>query len=162
NKSTALGSLNDVKINEFLANPDAGEDWVELHNSGSLPVALQGCAIVTSSAFARIASPAFIAAGGFVVFRADDKPGPDHLLLKLPAGGGVIDLLAPNSEELDRVTYGAQATGITMGRLPDGIGAFQPLPFSATRGTSNYLAELGTRLRISEVLARSSTGPDWV
>jgi len=162
NEPVALGGLSGLKINEFLANPDGGDDWIELHNSSSLPVALQGCAIVTSNALARIASPVFIGAGGFAVFRADENSGPDHLELKLPASAGLIALLAPNGQELDRVTYGAQATGITFGRLPDGTGTFQPLQFSATRGASNYLAELGTRLRISEFLARSSTGPDWV
>jgi hypothetical protein len=84
------------------------------------------------------------------------------LNLKLPAAGGLIALLDPEGVDLDRVTYGPQLTGITTGRLPDGVGAFQQLPFSPTRGASNYLAELGTRLRISEVLARSSTGLDWV
>ncbi|MBI2947420.1 MAG: lamin tail domain-containing protein [Verrucomicrobia bacterium] len=162
NEPAALGAVTELKINEFLANPDGGDDWIELHNSASLPVALQGCAIVTSNALARIASPVFIGAGGFAVFRADENSGPDHLDLKLPASAGMIALLAPNGEELDRVTYGLQATGVTFGRLPDGTGAFQQLLFSATRGASNYLADLGTRLRISEFLARSSTGPDWV
>ena len=161
NEAAALGPLTGVNINEFLANPDGGDDWIELHNTGSLPVALQGCAIVTSNALARVASPTFIGAGGFVVFRADENPGPDHLDLKLPASAGMIALLAPNGEDLDRITYGSQATDITLGRLPDGTGAFQQLYFSATRGASNYLAELGTRLRISEFRALSP-GPDWV
>jgi hypothetical protein len=162
NVAQSVGSLSSVKINEFLANPDGGDDWIELHNSGASPVSLQGCAIMTSNAISRIASPVFISAGGFVVLRADENPGPNHLDLKLPAVGGSIALLAPNGEELDRVTYSAQSAGITTGRLPDGSGAFQQLPFSPTRGVSNYLAELGTRLRISEVLARSSAGPGWV
>ena len=162
NEAKAPGSFTGVKINEFLANPDGGDDWIELHNSGVSVVALQGCAIVTSNAIARIASPTFIGAGGFVVLRADENPGPDHLDLKLSASGGLIALLAPNGDELDRVTYGAQSIGITTGRLPDGGGAFQQLPFTPTPGASNYLAEMGTRLRIAEVLARSSAGPDWV
>ncbi|MCI0541882.1 MAG: lamin tail domain-containing protein, partial [Verrucomicrobiales bacterium] len=162
NEAATLGALSGVKINEFLANPDAGDDWIELHNLGGLPVSLQGCTIVSGSAVARIASLAFIDAGGFAVLRADENPGPDHLNLKLPASGGLIALLDPKGGELDRVNYGAQTTGITTGRLPDGTGAFQLLPFSPTRGTSNYLAQLGTRLRIAEVLARSSTGPDWI
>ncbi|MSU62355.1 MAG: hypothetical protein EXS31_08165 [Pedosphaera sp.] len=162
NEAAPLGLLSSVKINEFLANPDGGADWIELHNLGTMPVALQGCAIITSNSLARIASPTFIGAGGFAVLRADENSGPDHLDLKLPASAGLIALLAPNGEELDRVTYGPQATGITFGRLPDGTGAFHQLLFSATRGASNYLAELGTRLRISEFMARSSAGPDWV
>ncbi|MDO8631650.1 MAG: lamin tail domain-containing protein, partial [Phycisphaerales bacterium] len=162
NEAATVGGFTGVKINEFLANPETGDDWIELHNSGSSPVALQGFWLTTSNAIARIAAPVFIGAGGFVVLRADENPGPDHIDLKLPASGGWIALLAPDGDELDRVTFGAQLTGITTGRLPDGTGPFQQLPYSLTRGANNYLAELGTRLRLSEVLARSSSGPDWV
>lgn len=162
NTPTVTGSLSDLKINEFLANPEASDDWVELHHPGRLPVALQGCAIATSNALARITAPTFIAPGGFVALWADDDPGPAHLSLKLPAGGGLIRLLSSAGAELDRVTYGPQATGTTLGRLPDGSGAWQQLEFSSTRGTSNYLAELGGRLRMTELLARSTSGPDWV
>ncbi len=162
NEAASTGPLSSIRINEFLANPDGGDDWIELHNQGNLPVVLQGCAIVTSNAVARIATPTFIGAGGFAVLRADENSGPDHLDLKLPASAGLISLLAPNGEELDRVNYPSQSTGITFGRLPDGTGVFQQLLFSATRGASNYLATPGTRLRISEFVARSSNGPDWV
>lgn len=162
NEARTLGSIKDVKINEFLANPDGGDDWIEFHNSGVNPVTLQGSAIMTSNAIARIASPVFAGAGGFVVLRADENPGPNHIDLKLPASGGMIALLGADGGELDRVVYGPQAIEITTGRLPDGSGAFQQLPFSPTAGASNYLAELGTRLRLSEVMAYSSAGPDWV
>ena len=162
NRPAALGSLSTVKINEFLANPEGGDDWIELHNAGALPVSLQGCAIVTSNAVARIAAPLFIFGGGFLVLQADEQPGADHLNLKLPASGGSIGLLSPAGESLDAVSYNAQLPGVSTGRLPDGTGPFQPLPFSSTPGSSNYLAQLGTGLRISEVLARAEPGPDWV
>ncbi|MFO1500895.1 MAG: lamin tail domain-containing protein, partial [Verrucomicrobiota bacterium] len=110
----------------------------------------------------HIAAATFINPGAFVVLTADEKPGPDHLSFKLPASGGAITLLAPNGEELDATIYGPQAPGISSGRLPDGTGSWQPLPYSPTPGGSNYIAELGSRLRIGEFLARAQPGPDWV
>jgi hypothetical protein len=145
-----------------MAHPDSGSDWVELHNMGSLPVALQGCFLSTSNAVVRIDAPTFIPASGFLALWADDQPGSDHLLLRLPASGGLITLLSPAGQELDRIAYGLQANGISTGRLPDGNGPFQQLPFSPTRGSSNYLADLGTRLQITEFMARSSRGLGWV
>jgi hypothetical protein len=71
-------------------------------------------------------------------------------------------LVSGDGTARDQVSYGMQADGVSMGRLPDGTGGFQPLPYSPTPGSSNYLAELGTRLRLAEVLARSEPGPDWV
>ena len=70
-----------MKINEFLANPDGGDDWIELHNSGDLPVALQGCAIITSNALARIASATFIGAGGCRFMCSWDTQAEDVELL---------------------------------------------------------------------------------
>ena len=162
NKAAVLGSLENVKINEFLANSDAAEDWIEFYNSGALPISLKNCIVVTSNAIARIAAPVFLQAGGFVALRADEAPGPDHLGLKVTADGGWIALFAPDGEELDRVSYPAQFPEITTGRFPDGIGAFQQFPFGSTMGGPNHVVQLGTELRISEVLARSTTSPDWV
>ena len=162
NLAAQTGALSTVRINELLANSDAEDDWIEFHNSGTLPVALRGCALSVSNTVARVEVPTFIAAGGFLALRADEHPGPDHLDLRLPAAGTSIALLGPDGAELDRVAYGPQPPGVSMGRLPDGSGEFQQLPFSPTRGASNYLAELGARLRVAEFLARSSTGPDWI
>lgn len=157
-----LGALASVKINEFMANPDKGEDWIELFNSDVNPVSLQDCALMTSNAFARVASPVFVGPKEYIVLRAEEGPAVDQLDLKLPAEGGLIALLAPNGDELDRWVYPAQSAGVSTGRLPDGSGAFRILPFSSTPGTTNYLADLGTRLRMTEVLAHATPGPDWI
>jgi hypothetical protein len=162
NQPAPLGSVSDVHINEFVAASDGSSDWIELHNTGQKPVALQGCAITTSNAFARIAPPLFVAPGGFVVLFADNAAGANHLRIKLPAAGGWIALLDPDGGELERVSYSTQLAGTSNGRLPDGTGPLQVLPFSATPGKSNFLAQAGTRLRFSEVMAHSSSGLDWV
>ncbi len=162
NRVAPLGSLGQVRINEFLANSDDGIDWIEFHNAGGLPASLQGCVVLTSNAMARIAAPVFIGAGGFVALWAGEQPGPDHLNLRITAGGGRIALLAPDGSELDQVVYAAQAPGISTGRFPDGTGAFQPFPFSPTKGAANQVVENGSRVRIAEFMARPAAGPGWV
>lgn len=162
NRAASLGALGSVRINEFLANSDDGEDWIEFHNSGLLPVSLQGCVVLTSNAMARIAAPVFVPGSGAVALWADELAGPDHLSLKLTAAGGWIALLAPDGEELDRVTYVAQAPGISTGRFPDGSGSLRTFPSGPTMGAANQLGENGTRLRISEIMARPAAGPGWV
>lgn len=162
NEAASLGPRTAITLNEFLSNPEDGDDWLELHNTGTAPVSLFGCSILTSNALARIESAVFIGPGSFVVLRADENPGPNHLDLKLPANRGLISLLGPDGAELDRVVYGTQLPEISLGRLPDGTGAWQSLGFSPTPGASNYLANLGNGLRFSEVLARAEPGPDWI
>jgi hypothetical protein len=155
-----FGAATNVVINEFVANPDGGDDWIELHNMDSAPVSLEGWAVENTNGIARIGSPAFVGPGGFAVFIADGNSGPDHLDLRLPAAGGFIVLYDSAAAEVGRVTYPAQPNGTALIRIPDGTGLFQTLAFSETPGASNRIAELGLSLRLAELSARSS--PDWI
>src|SRR4030095_13528996 len=65
NEPATTRPLNDVVINELLADSDSGDDWVELHNPSTLPITLTGAYLGTSNALYRIAAPAFIGSGGF-------------------------------------------------------------------------------------------------
>lgn len=155
-----FGASTNIVLNEFVVNPDGGDDWIELHNMGTSPVALEGWTVGTTNAFARIGSPSYVAPGGFAVFTADGNPGPDHLDLKLPAAGGFVALYDRAAVEITRITYTSQPNGTALVRIPDGIGAFQTLAFSETPGASNRIAELGQTLRLAELSAWSS--PDWI
>ena len=156
----AFGRPGDIAINEFVANPDGGDDWLELHNTGSLPVGLEGWSVMTSNSIALVGSPIYIAPGGFAVLHADGNAGADHLDLHLPAAGGFIALLDPLATEFTRVAYAAQASGTVLARIPDGTGSFQSLSFSETPGASNRVAELGRTLRLAEFMANGT--PDWI
>ncbi|HAB18729.1 MAG TPA: hypothetical protein DCE44_20100, partial [Verrucomicrobiales bacterium] len=170
NESAATGSLDAVVINEFLADSDAGDDWIELHNSASLPVTLTGTYLGTSNAFFRITAPTFIGPGGFAVVTADEQPGPSHVDFKLPAEGGMIALSDSSGRVLNRVDYPRQLPDVTSGRVPDATGSIVTLPFSATPGGSNYLAAPGSTLQLSEFMARNLTAvtapgggvADWI
>lgn len=162
NRPAALGQVRSVTVNEYLANSDGSEDWIELFNTGTLPVALQGCAVATTNGAARLFAPAFIASHGFVVLYADGKAGPGHLNVKLPAAGDWFALLDSDGTEIVRVNYRLQEPNVSTGRIPDGYGPFQPLPYSASPGRSNVEPPAGLPLRLSEIMAWPASGPGWV
>lgn len=133
NSPHPLATPSSLRINEWFSNPLAGEDdWFELHNPAPLPVSLTGLGVVTEFGRASTRSFAVIEPGGFAVFVADDRNGPGHLTLKLPADGGFIRLLHPDGTQIDEVSYLAQAENVAQGRLPDGatlikvLGAITP------------------------------------
>ncbi len=162
NVASEMGSLTNLTINEFLADSEQRGDWLEIHNTDANPVSLEGCYLSVSNVYSRIVSPLFVPAGGFLVLHADENTGPDHLELKLPATGGAIRLLDPAGVSITIASYGRQSPGVSFGRIPDGTGDFRLLPFSATPGVSNYIAQLGSSLRINEVLARGTDNHDWI
>src|SRR4030095_1970317 len=63
-----------LKFNEWMAVPASGDDWFEIYNSGSQPVALAGLWLSDTPGTPKITQiPAlsFVAAGGCVKFDAD-------------------------------------------------------------------------------------------
>ena len=125
-------------INEFLASNDScyadenGEydDWIEIYNPGSEPVDIGGMYITDDLSDltawqipATAPDSTTIPAGGFLVLWADKQPeqGILHVKIKLSGKGEQIGLTAPNGTTvIDSLTFGAQTTDVSMGRLPDG------------------------------------------
>lgn len=137
NTSWPMAGPQSLKINEWFSNPLAGEDdWLELFNPTTLPIPLTGLGVVTEIGMAATRSFSFIGSGGFAVLVADDRNGPGHLALKLPANGGVIRLLDPDGGEIDGITYPAQAENVAQGRLPDGSSLIKALE-AITPGAPN-------------------------
>ena len=157
---TRFAPSSAVAINEFSANSGSGNDWLELHNTGTFPVGLRGWAVLTTNGIAPIGAPIFVGPGGFVVLKADGDPGPDHVDLRIPALPGFLALLDDQALETTRVQYPLQGVDSVYARIPDGTGSFRPLAFSATPGASNRVTELGTGLRLTEFVARGN--PDWI
>lgn len=170
NEPAAAAPTAALSLNEFLANSDNGDDWLELHNTSDLPAVVTGCFLTTSNALYQVRAPVFVSPGGFAVLKADGNSGPGHLGFKLPATAGLIALADPAGVPLSQVQYPVQVAGVSYGRLPDGTGDWTALPFSATRGASNYLASPGATVRFSEFLARNLSAvqapggsiADWV
>ncbi|MBI4660504.1 MAG: lamin tail domain-containing protein [Verrucomicrobia bacterium] len=144
NALAELAPQTGLKINEWLANPKPGfDDWLELYNPDPVrPAPLNGLWLATENALFQIRALAFIPAQGFIRLVADEKAGPQHLGFKLPAGGGSIALLEPSGNEINRVTYTAQAEGVSEGRLSDGGAEIGPLRAGPTPGSSNTPAPI--------------------
>jgi len=164
NEAAPLASPSSLALNEWMANPVAGnDDWVEFHNrSSAAPIALRGLFVATSNNLVQIRGLSFVAPSGFVILQADQNPGPNHLAFKLPANAGAILLSDADGTELDRVTYRLpvaghplNAEGISLGRLPDGTGNIVPFPGTASPADSNYVTP-PSGPRFNEFMAANS------
>ena len=130
-------------INEFLASNDScctdenGEydDWIEIYNPGPDAVDIGGMYVTDDLSDltawqipATAPDTTTIPAGGFLVLWADKQPeqGVLHVKIKLSSSGEQIGLTAPNGTTvLDSLTFGAQTTDVSYGRLPDGSNNWQ-------------------------------------
>jgi uncharacterized protein YaiE (UPF0345 family) len=154
--ANTLPLVSGLYINEFLASNDASntdefgefEDWIEIYNSNNQPTDIGGLFITDNLAnSAKWQIPTnrpdltTIPAGGFILLYADEQPaqGPLHVNIKLSGGGeqiGLFQIQGGVATQLDGLTYTAQTTNKSEGRLPDGTGAIQPLN-QLTPGASN-------------------------
>ncbi len=161
NLVAVLGDPALLKFNEWMANPSSGDDWIELFNSNPQPVALAGLSL-TDDLNNRAKNPlpplSFIGAGaqGFLRFEADNNPdaGANHLNFKLSGDGESLGLFTAVGTLIDSVTFGAQAEGVSQGRLPDGSANILSFPGHATPGDANFLTL--SDVVINEVLAHST------
>jgi hypothetical protein len=122
-------------------------DWIEIRNTGASAVDMGGMYLTNDVIVPtkwRIPSGASVAAGGYLLFWADNQTasGDRHAGFTLDATGGSIALYATDGvTQTDAVTYGPQATDISYGRYPDGTGAWEymttPTPGSVNAPSSN-------------------------
>jgi hypothetical protein len=166
-----------LRINEVLASNrtltnSSGftPDWIEIHNPAVAPVNLADMSLSTDPAVPRMfVFPAGAVVGplGHLLIECNgDLPasatntgfalgasGGAILLFERPANGGVL---------ADSMSYGIQAADFSLGRIPNGTGAFaltRPTPRAV-----NAAAQLSaaTSLRINEWLAHSAGNGDWL
>ena len=144
NAAAALGSSGNLKVNEWSGNASHGNDWFELYNAASSPVALTGLWLSNLPGIpevTQIPPLSFVAGHGFTVFTADGTTaGGNHCNFKLGAGGTSIVLTATDGlTPIDLVTFGAQQVDVTQGRLPDGGATIVSFPLTASPAASNWL-----------------------
>ncbi len=143
--AAVLGNQMHVRVNEWMAAPKSGDDWFELYNLDTLPVALGGMYLTDDPSLVgmtnfTVAALSFIGANGFVQWRADGNPskGRDHVNFNLDSRGETITLYNMDLALVDRVSFGAQLIDISEGCLPDGAAERVNFPGTPTPGSSNY------------------------
>ncbi|MFQ5650735.1 MAG: CotH kinase family protein [bacterium] len=126
-------------INEFLASNRRGtldedgdsSDWIELYNAGDEPVELAGLALTDDEQQPgrwRF-PPRTLAPGGYLLVWASgkDRSGDElHSNFKLSASGEFVGLYAGSGQQIDGVGFDVQKEDISMARIPDGSGGFEP------------------------------------
>ncbi len=154
---TSLGSATDLKINEWMAAPGSGDDWFELFNPGTQPVAIGGLHLtddLTDPLKQPISPLSFIGAGtnAWLQFHADGNigAGADHVSFGLKAGGEALGLYTADGAQIDGHVFGPQLTGVSEGRFPDGAPDVVSFPRTDSPGASNF--RLLTSVVINEAL----------
>ena len=164
-----LGSISSLSINEWMADPSSGADWLEIRNSSPNPVSLGGVGITDDPSqvgldqMDRFDALSFIDGSGYVKCVADGQrhQGEHHLSFQLDADGDFLRLYdvsaGPASPvAIDEVSFGAQFRDVSQGRWPEGSSAIKDFAQSASPGTMNWLPI--EKVRINEVLANAGGG----
>jgi hypothetical protein len=144
NLGADLGSISSLVINEWMARPEDGDDWLELFNNSSLPIPLAGLRLSDDPVQPdkTVMPPlTFIGPNGFLRLTADNSPadGPTHLGFRLSGSGEEIVLIDTKDKVIDSVLFGEQPRGTSEGCYPDGAKSIVFFPNSATPGRSNLI-----------------------
>ncbi len=158
NVATPLATTSALTINEWLANPFAGEpDWIELYNqSGNFPVSLQGIYLNTSNTVHQLTALSFLAPLDYAQLFATEATGPDQLKFKLSASGETLTLANATGETIETISFGPQTEGVSAGRYPDGATTLTDFVGSASPRAANYLNTYSGPV-LNEVLARNQS-----
>jgi hypothetical protein len=160
----ALGG--DVVINEIMANGGSAPDYIELKNNTNAIVSLTNHGltddILNPTRYVFPAGTTIPANGYLAVYCDNDLLSTGlHTGFGLSAGGQAVVLTNAGALR-DRVPFGPQARGLSIGRVPDGTGAFV-LTTPTLVGNNAAVATLGsaTNLKVNEWLASPAHGDDW-
>ena len=159
-----MGSQANLRVNEWMASPARGEDWFEIYNSDSNPVAMAGLYLSDTPGtplLTQLPALSFIAGKGYAEFVADGTTaGFNHCNFKLSASGDrVLITNSTGATTLETVAFGAQQANVSQGRLPDGGGAIASFPLSSSLGSSNWLEG---SVVINELQNHSGIGDDFI
>lgn len=133
-----------VKINEWMAKPPSGADWIELFNSATSPVDLSRCFLTDDPSLTGIHKSQFgplsyLSAQGWLAVVADgvEPASPGHVSFSLNTQGEYLRLYSASSNLIDTIDFGLQLEGVSQGRWPDGVGVFYTFPLAASPGAAN-------------------------
>jgi hypothetical protein len=156
-----FGNVANLKVNEWLANPVPGDDdWFEIYNPSSLPVALGGLYLtddLNNRTKHRIAALSFLgtATNAYLRIHADGNTGAgaDHVGFSLRAENEAVGISTTNGTLINGQTFVSQQEGISEGRFPDGSTNIVAFIGTVSPGESNW-RQL-TDIVINEVLTHT-------
>ncbi len=158
NLAAALGNAATLKVNEWMAAPASGDDWIEIYNPNAQPVAIAGLWLSDNLANTKkyeIPARSFIGTGpgGFLRFWAANGTDADFTGFSLSAVTEDVVISTAAGTVIDGYHYLAQTPGVSEGRLPDGAAAVVKFPVTPTPGNANFLPL--TSIVINEVIAHT-------
>lgn len=158
NSYVATSPMNDIVVNELLAAPSSGPEWVELYNPTAIPIDISGAYIddISGGGSPKLIPASTVIAGyGYYVYETNNlfNNGGDDVRFLLPDGSTVIDSYTYTSASSDSVWY----------RSGDGDD-WSTTEGSPTKGTANPVPSVYTvaDLVINEVVPDPSSGSEWV
>lgn len=159
NTARTLGSTTNLRVNEWMASPAYFEDWFEIFNNDTSPVALGGIYLSDTPAsplLTQVPALSFIMGKGHARFWADDGTGDNHCAFRLGASGDSLVITASNgSTTIDTVTFSTQATDVSQGRLPEG--STTTVSFSGKTASPGYFNWSPASIVINEVMAHAAS-----
>ena len=137
-------TASSITINEWTSG-GSGNDWIELHNTSTLPIDLGGnylsddLSLIGRTKF-EIPELNFIDAGGFVKWIADGNlsQGADHLNFSISSLGEPIAIYSSSKSLIEKVEATQISPGESQGRLPDGANNIVKFPTTTSPGKPNY------------------------
>jgi hypothetical protein len=161
-----LGSVTNLRLNEWMALTDSGEDWVELYNADTLPVDLSGLYLTDNASLSgrrdtAIRPSSFIAGRSYAVFDAngDSSTAPNATNFRLSAEGEALRLYSSTLTSLDGVDFGQASSDVSRGRYADGTANLRDFPATVSRGFANYIDSDGDGLPDAWETANSTKPP---
>ena len=129
--TVAINEVMPSNVSSACVDEGGGHaDWIELYNTGSAEVDLQGMSITDNPEIPlkkQFGSGLKIAPGGVLMLWADDNvaQGANHLPFKLAADSEQVLLFDRSGKMLDQYSWTAASADLSYARLPDGSGTFQ-------------------------------------
>ncbi len=173
--SASLPSFPTLWLNEIQPENLTGaadnfgerDPWVELYNSGTNTISLNGYFLGTnysSPALWVFPPQASIGPGQFLTVWADGQPQQGtgavmHTNFKLPPGNGTVALsryVSNNLQIVDYLTYTGVPANYSYGDVPDGQPFYRQTMYLATPGATNSSALPGLTVSINEWMAENT------
>ena len=162
-----LNELQIANLQGFVDEFSESDPWIELHNSGALPVSLDGYFLATSLSSNLTEWPfppgTAIAPGGHLLLWADGQPTQTggtnlHTSFRLDFTGdlALVRLVAGQPQIVDYLTWSRVGANLSYGSILDGQSVYRDTLHRPSPRTTN--SEPAPAVFINEWMAANSTG----